>query len=147
VPYYGALTKENRKLVYGLLIASGALIILFFAICASMVNNTLSARILASKREIGTIRAVGASEREILHSYLWQLVYMFSWGTIIGLAAELAVCSWLLAKEQIPAGITALPIWQPLLFVALLFVICFLNVRSKVGAIFRGSIVENIREL
>jgi hypothetical protein len=72
---------------------------------------------------------------------------MFSWGTIIGLAAELAVCSWLLAKEQIPAGITALPIWQPLLFVALLFVICFLNVRSKVGAIFRGSIVENIREL
>jgi ABC-type antimicrobial peptide transport system permease subunit len=144
---YVALTKENRKLVYGLLIASGALIILFFAICASMVNNTLSARILASKREIGTIRAVGASEREILHSYLWQLVYMFSWGTIIGLAAELAVCSWLLAKEQIPAGITALPIWQPLLFVALLFVICFLNVRSKVGAIFRGSIVENIREL
>ena len=142
-----ALTRENRNFAYGILIAAGALIILFFAICASMVNNTLSARILASKREIGTLRAVGGSEREILHSYLWQLAYMFSWGTIIGLVAELAVCKWLVVKEQIQAGSTALPIWQPLLFVALLFVICFLNVRSKVGAIFRGSIVENIREL
>lgn len=144
---YVAITKENKKIVYGLLIAAVALIILFFAICASMVINTLSARILASKREIGTLRAVGASEREILHSYLWQLVYMFSWGTIIGLVAELAVCRWLAVKEQIQAGITALPIWQPLLFVTLLFVICFLNVRSKVGAIFKGSIVDNIREL
>ena len=138
--------QENKNRIRPL-DAAGALIILFFAICASMVINTLSARILASKREIGTLRAVGASEREILHSYLWQLVYMFSWGTIIGLVAELAVCRWLAVKEQIQAGITALPIWQPLLFVTLLFVICFLNVRSKVGAIFKGSIVDNIREL
>jgi ABC-type antimicrobial peptide transport system permease subunit len=142
-----SLARENRKITYGLLIAAGALIILFFAICASMVNNTLSARIWASKREIGTIRAVGASEREIVHSYLWQLVSMFSWGTIIGLVAELAVCRWLLAAKQIPAVNTALPVWQPLLFVVLLFLICCLNIRSKVGVIFRGSIVENIREL
>jgi hypothetical protein len=142
-----AIARENRKITYGLLIAAGALIILFFAICASMVNNTLSARIWASKREIGTIRAVGASEREIVHSYLWQLVSMFSWGTIIGLVAELAVCRWLLAAKQIPAVNTALPVWQPLLFVVLLFLICCLNIRSKVGVIFRGSIVENIREL
>ena len=144
---YKALDRENRRTLYGLLIAAGALLILFFAICASMVNNTLSARIWANKRQIGTVRAVGASEREIVHSYLWQLVSFFSWGTIIGLVAELAVCRWLLATEQSPAGSTALPIWQPLLFMALLFVICFLNVRSKVGAIFRSSIVENIREL
>ena len=41
----------------------------------------------------------------------------------------------------------SLPLWPPLLFVALLFGICYLNVSSKVGGIFRCSIVENIREL
>lgn len=40
-----------------------------------------------------------------------------------------------------------LPLWEPLLFAALLFGICYLNIRSKVGAIFKSSIVENIREL
>jgi len=142
-----ALARENRRTLYGLLIAAGALIILFFAICASMVNNTLSARIWANKRQIGTVRAVGASEREIVHSYLWQLLSLFTWGTIIGLAAELGVCRCLLSTQEMQSVKAALPLWQPLLFVTLLFVICFLNVRSKVSAIFRGSIVENIREL
>lgn len=144
---YIASARESRRTIYGLLIAAGALIILFFAICASMVNNTLSARIWANKRQIGTVRAVGASEREIVHSYLWQLLSLFAWGTVIGLAAELGVCRWLLSTEEMQSVKAALPLWQPLLFVALLFFICFLNVRSKVSAIFRGSIVENIREL
>lgn len=142
-----AMARENREMVYGLLIAAGAVLILFFAICASMVNNALSARIRASKREIGTIRAVGASEREIARSYLWQLTSMFAWGTATGMGAQLALCGWLLTREYIAAGAASLPVWQPLLFVALLFGMCYLNVRSKVGGIFRGSVVENIREL
>jgi ABC-type lipoprotein release transport system permease subunit len=142
-----AIAREDRRTIYGLLIAAGALIILFFAICASMVNNTLSARIRANKHQIGTVRAVGASEREIVHSYLWQLLSLFAWGTIIGLAAELGVCRWLLSTQEMQSVKAALPLWQPLLFVALLFFICFLNVRSKVGSLFKDSIVENIREL
>jgi cell division protein FtsX len=128
-------------------IAAGAVLLLFFAICTSMINNALSARIRAGRREIGTLRAVGASGRVITRSYLWQLLSMFTWGTVTGLAVELALCGWLLTKEHIATGGASLPLWPPLLFVALLFGICLLNVRSKVGGIFKGSIVENIREL
>jgi ABC-type antimicrobial peptide transport system permease subunit len=144
---YIAISRENKEMVYGLLIAASAVLILFFAICASMVNNALSARIRASKREIGTIRAVGASEREIVRSFLWQLASMFIWGTSIGMVAGLGLCKWLSTVQAVDSAIVSLPVWQPLLFVAVLFGICYLNVRFKVGVIFRGSIVENIREL
>ena len=56
---------------------------------------------------------------------------MFSWGTIAGLAAELALCGWLLWKEMAPSDMFTLPLWEPLLFAALLFGICYLNVRLK----------------
>ena len=142
-----AMARENREMVYGLLIAAGAVVTLFFAICVSMVNNALSARIRASKRVIGTIRAVGASQREIGRSYMWQLASMFIWGTVIGMVLQLALCGWLLSMEHNAASGASLPVWQPLLFVAVLYGICYLNVRSKVGGIFKDSIVENIREL
>ncbi|MDW7650937.1 MAG: FtsX-like permease family protein [Bacillota bacterium] len=142
-----ALARENRDMGYGLLIAAGTVVILFFAICVSMVNNALSARIRAGKREIGAIRAVGASEREILHSYLWQLVSMFAWGTGIGMTIQLALARWLLIKDKQVVTIATIPLWQPLMFVAILFGICYLNVRMKVTGILKDSIVENIREL
>lgn len=143
-----AMARENREMVYGLLIAAGAVVTLFFVICAGMINNALSARIRAGRREIGTIRAVGASGRDISRTYMWQLFSMFTWGTAIGMGAQLALCRWFITSEHVAAGPSlSLPVWQPLLFVAVLFGICSLNLRSQVAAIFRGSIVENIREL
>ncbi|NLB41162.1 MAG: FtsX-like permease family protein, partial [Clostridiales bacterium] len=139
-----ATSRENKQIALALLIATGAIVFLFFAICASMINNALSARIRASKREIGTIRAVGASEREITRSYLWQLASMFVWGTSIGMIVQLVLCGWLRVNNDIKAP---LPTWQPILFVAILFSICYLNIRSKVSSIIKDSIVENIREL
>jgi cell division protein FtsX len=144
---YVAMTREDREMAYGFLIAAGAVLLLFFAICASMVNNALSARIRASRREIGTIRAVGASGDVVVRSYLWQLISVFAWGTAIGIAASMALCGWLLTREHIDAATASLPFWQPLLFVAVLFGVCCLNIRSRVGGITRGSVVENIREL
>ncbi len=41
---YAAEARENKKTASGLLIAAGAVFLLFFTICASMINNTLSAR-------------------------------------------------------------------------------------------------------
>ena len=93
-----ALVRENREMVYGLLIAAGAVLLLCFAICAGMINNALSARIRAGRRQIGTLRAVGASERTITRSYRWQLLSAFAWGTITGLAVGLTLCGGLLWK-------------------------------------------------
>ncbi|NMA91704.1 MAG: hypothetical protein GX973_01085 [Firmicutes bacterium] len=142
---YVALSREQRQIIYGMLAISAAILILLFAICASMINNALSARLRAGRREIGTLRAVGASRRVIERSYRWQLFSMFTWGTLIGLAVELALCGWLL-KTQEDFG-DFLPVWQPLLFVALLFGLSLWNLRSKIGSIFKESIVDNIREL
>ncbi len=89
---------------------------------------------------------MGASRREIARCHLWQLISVFSWGTAIGLAIELSLCGWILAKNILPPE-ASLPLWEPLLFVALLFGICYLNLQAKVKTIFGESIVENIREL
>ncbi len=142
-----ALVRENREMVYGLLIAAGAVLLLCFAICAGMINNALSARIRAGRRQIGTLRAVGASERTITRSYRWQLLSAFAWGTITGLAVGLTLCGGLLWKGIVGDDALSLFLWPPLLFVTLLFGICLLNINLKVSAIFRSSIVENIREL
>jgi ABC-type antimicrobial peptide transport system permease subunit len=144
---YVAMARENRETVLQMLIAGAAVVILFFAICASMVNNSVSARIRAGRREIGTLRAVGASRADIVRSYLWQLLSMFTWGSAIGIAAELAICQWLIRPNLAAFIQFNLPIWQPIVFVLILFTICFANIHSKVSGIVKGSIVENIREL
>ncbi|HZK25342.1 MAG TPA: FtsX-like permease family protein [Oscillospiraceae bacterium] len=145
---YIAIARENRKMAYGIVIAVYAVLFLFFAICTSMINNALSARIRASKREIGTMRAVGASEQEIMLTYQWQLSVMFCWGTIIGMVAQLVVCTWILSIDPLWGRVRPTPpVWQPLLFVALLLGICSLSVRAKVGSIVKDSIIANIREL
>ncbi|MDD4797771.1 MAG: FtsX-like permease family protein, partial [Eubacteriales bacterium] len=111
-----AMARENRNTLMQVLVVCGAMILLFFSLCASMVNNALAARIRASRREIGTLRAVGASHRVIVRSYLWQLLWMFLWGVVIGMAAEVAISAWLLLTAA-PGSVYSLALWQPLLFV------------------------------
>lgn len=142
-----AAARESRKIAFGLLIAAGAILLLLFAVCASMINNALSARIRSGKREIGTLRAVGASEKVIARSYLWQLLSTFAWGSAAGYAGGVALCSYLLWKEFVQRDLFSLQLWPPLLFVTLLFGICLLNINSKVDAVCKESITENIREL
>jgi cell division protein FtsX len=143
---YVAMARDNRNTFVQVLVVCGAVILLFFSLSASMVNNALSARIRAGKREIGTLRAVGASHREIARSYLWQLLWMFLWGTAIGIVAELAISAYLILSAA-PGSAYSIALWQPLVYVAALFLLCYANVHSKVKAVTRGSIVENIREL
>ncbi|NMD43198.1 MAG: FtsX-like permease family protein, partial [Firmicutes bacterium] len=142
-----AMARESRRIASGLLITAGAILLLLFAGCAGMINNALSARIRSGRREIGTLRAVGASGKVIARSYLWQLLSTFAWGAAAGYAGGLALCGYLLWKEIVRRDLFSLQLWPPLLFVALLFGICLLNINSKVGAVCKESITENIREL
>lgn len=61
-----------------------ALIMLFFIISVSMVNNALTNRLRADRRAIGTLRAVGASMGDIVESYLRQLAGMMGWARCWG---------------------------------------------------------------
>ena len=117
-----------------------------FSICASIVNNALTAKIRESKKEIGTLRAVGASVRELTSAYIRQLVSMFAWGMGIGLGGYTA--AHIAAKLYLKDGYT-FPyfIWPSLIICLLLCLICSVNLYAKIKQEMKHSIVENIREL
>lgn len=146
---YIAMSRETREFAIRFIIAAASIIILLYAICVSMLNNAISARIRAGKREIGTLRAVGASKIDVKKSYFWQLLSMFIFGTILGITGGMAVCAILNAGDTYLAISKAIPfpVWQTLLFVLIMFGLCYMNIHTKVNRILKNNVVENIREL
>ncbi len=138
--------KEAEESLKSILIAMISIIILLFSTGAAIINNTLTAKIRESKREIGTLRAVGASARELTLSYILQMISMLSWGSVagFGLYSVAHVVLKLILKDEWYYPFT---IWHGLAAIALLIVICSINLYSKVKKEMKNSIVENIREL
>lgn len=141
-----AVDKESRSMAQILLIAMLSVVILLFSICASIVNNSLTAKIRESKKEIGTLRAVGASTKELTESYIRQLISMFVWGGSFGfvgyIVAHFAIKIYTKGQTDIP-----FEIWQSAVLFVLLLGICSLNLYFNVKKQMKHSIVENIREL
>ena len=142
--------KDNTLTVKTMYIIITAVVILLFTMCGSMINNALTARIRESKKEIGTLRAVGASSKEISSSYIRQVLSVLGVGTLSGAGAfglffgiyTLIIISY--GQTQDDYIIT---FWQTLIGIVLLIVFCVLNVYFKVKKEMKHSIVENIREL
>ncbi|MGN0533042.1 MAG: ABC transporter permease [Eubacterium sp.] len=135
---------------YSLLAAMISIIIISFVICASVINNSISARIRENKRVIGTLRAVGADQNDLVKSYIIQMLSMFSWG--IGIGFGVYLIGFLISKIIEPyysSSGTALTFnpWITIAMTILLFVVCSINLWSKVRREMKNSIVENIREL
>lgn len=141
-----AYKSNNQSEMNTLILALLSIVILMFAICASIVNNALTGKIRESKKEIGTLRAVGASAKELTGAYIRQLVSMFAWGMGIGLGGYTAahVVLKLVLKDGYEMKYL---IWPALLICVLLCLICSLNLYVKVKQEMKHSIVENIREL
>ena len=147
VTSYLEIARENRQVAVQFASAALAIIILMMAVTASMMNNTLSAHIRAGRRGIGTLRAVGVSDRIIFRSYLYQLLYLFVWGGGIGYVLSIAFALVLGHYNILGMQGTPLPYWQPILFITLLFGICLLNLRSRLRGVLRESVIDNIRVL
>lgn len=137
--------KENQSYMRTLMISLLAIVILFFSICASIVNNALTAKIRESKKEIGTLRAVGASVKEITSSYVRQLISMFSWGCGVGFIGY--ILTHIIIKLVDKSSELSFEIWPAIIICVLLFSMCSLNLYLKVKKEMKNSIVENIREL
>jgi lipoprotein-releasing system permease protein len=71
-----------------------ALIIL---VAAFTVIATLIMVVLDKKREIATIKAMGASDRQLLYAFLYQGLIIGITGTACGLGVGYVVCRWILA--------------------------------------------------
>lgn len=131
------------------LIAMLALIILFLAICLSIINNSITSNIRNSKQKIGTLRAVGAGESELVLTYIKQLVSMLLWGMGIGFTGFFA--SYIIIDIVHKAHQTTMDmIFNPLgavLFCVIVLAVCSVNLWSKIRKEMKNSIVENIREL
>ena len=136
---------ENQALMASMF----AIIIIAFVICASIINNTMTARIRENKAVIGTLRAVGADQSDLVKSYAWQLASMLLLGSGIGCTAFVCLYfiirtlgtynDWLFEFYFRP--------WYSLVFIAALFAVCTINLWSKIRKEMQNSIVENIREL
>ena len=126
-----------------------AIIILFLSISASIINNSLSARIRESKREIGTLRAVGASQTELVHSYIRQLLSIFGISYTSGFAIyfiSFGILTLVHKSNKTPMDIN-ISVWQTIIACLILFAICSINLLLKIRKEMKNSIIENIREL
>ena len=127
-----------------------AVVALLFTLSGSLINNALTARIRESKKEIGTLRAVGASVKDISSSYIRQLLSVLGFGTALGVGA-FALFYGIYCLIFISIGDTTdefiLTFWETIVALAALFGCCIGNVYFKVKKEMKNSIVENIREL
>ncbi|MBE6751741.1 MAG: FtsX-like permease family protein [Ruminococcaceae bacterium] len=152
-PYIESLyeiEKDNAITVKTMYIIITAVVILLFTMCGSMINNALTARIRESKKEIGTLRAVGASSKEISSSYIRQVLSVLGIGTLAGAGAYglfHAIYTLIILSYGQTQDDYIITIWQTLIGIILLVVFCVLNIYLKVKKEMKHSIVENIREL
>lgn len=142
--------QEQENSMRATLIVIIAVAALFFTACGSMVNNSITARIRESKREIGTLRAVGATQKDINSSYLRQILSILGWGTVSGFVVFFALYGlYYLIFTSIgdtPDDVK-ITLIETIAGVLLLFISCTINMASKIRKEMKNSIVENIREL
>ena len=152
--YVSSIYQQNEQIRQKQIIIIASLtsiMIICLAVCASIINNAMSARIRESKKAIGTLRAVGADERELTKSFIYQMRSMFVWGTGIGFGVYIIsyFIRFLVEKYYYASESYTLEFypWAAIGIVIVLFIICSVNLWAKVRKEMKNSIVENIREL
>lgn len=134
--------KQERKMI---IISIASLIFVFLCVSISLINNSISAQIRDGKRTLGTIRAVGASEKELVLSYIIQIANIVLLG--FGAGSIIYLCSYKFIGLALTGDYFTITIWPILLIFIVLGLACYINLKIKIKAITKNSIVENIREL
>lgn len=147
--YYSSFTsaRETQKWQAMMIVSNLSVLILFFSICVSMVNNAATGRIRSDKRAIGTLRAVGAPLRVIISSYLQQVAIMLGWGLAAGVLFSAGFLAYEAYEGYLPKGMLLPLAGAMALYILLILLFCGLNLRARIRGIVRSSIIDNIREL
>lgn len=141
--------QENQRYINSILFTIVSVVILLLSICASMINNTLAAQIRQSKRTIGTLRAVGATEETLVKSYVRQLLSILLCGYGIGFVGYIItfIIQAIYIKSNNEQPWLAFSLWQTILVCIILFALCSINLWFKIRKEMKNSIIDNIREL
>lgn len=147
---YGYISnqKSSARMLFAAMIC---ITIIGFAICASIINNSITSKIRENKKVIGMLRTVGAGTGALVKSFIIQMLSMFGWGIgtgyglylllmlLNGIAKKIFSESWYIDLNFSP--------WFSLIMTVLMFAICFVNLYSKIKKEMKNSIIDNIREL
>ena len=120
-------------------------ILVFLCVSISLVNNSISAQIRDGKRTLGTLRAVGASEKELVSSFVTQIRYILLLGFGIGFMFYL--CTNSIVGRLFTGESTTITVLPMVLMLIVLSLTSYINLKVKIKSITKHSIVENIREL
>lgn len=135
--------EKQEKRVWITSIAS--LVLVFLCVSISLINNSISTQIRDGKRTLGTLRAVGASEKELVSSYIIQIANILLLG--FGAGSIIYLCSYNFIGRVLTGDYLPITVWPILLMFIVLSVACYINLKIKIKTITKNSIVENIREL
>lgn len=127
-----------------------SILILLFIITVSMVNNAFTAQIRNGKRQIGTLRAVGASMRDIVGIYIREFISTMPIGLIIGFGAYnliYFVLYFINKHNNTLDDMLPYSVIPAILFCVALFAVCSINLFIQVRRYIKTNIVDNIREL
>lgn len=144
-----SITESKKQMVSNVIAVVFTLFTLFVILSVAMINNSISARIHSSKVMIGTMRAVGANKSVIKKIFGYQLIDMVRNGTIIGVT--IYVVLFVVISRSNPILTDVIQFIKSLvyivIYIAILFSVCYSNVHRKTRVYLKRSIVENIREL
>ena len=79
------MNRSGQNTIRQQAISFASVILVLFVVCISLINNGITAQIREDRRSIGTLRAVGASQRDITQCYRLQIIRTLLWGTGIGI--------------------------------------------------------------
>jgi putative ABC transport system permease protein len=115
-----SFTRAQAKQIDGMLVFIQALLGLSIVIALLGIANTLGMSIYERTRELGLLRAVGMSRRQLKSMVRWEAVIIGVIGAIFGLAVGIFF-GWALVGAMHEQGVTEfdLPVVRLLLYVAL----------------------------
>lgn len=143
-----AVRRESRQDEMMLFMLLLGVCLILLTVCVAQVTGSVSRRIRAEIRMIGTMRAVGADERVIFRIYGGQVAISVLLGTVVGLIAYWCVFRFLPYVGLMRFGmVNWFTLAVQLTFAAITLGASLLILRLRVRDVTRHSIVENIREL
>lgn len=139
--------RENQQENMMLLLLMVGVTLILMSVCIAQVSGSVSRRVRADERMIGTLRAVGADAGVIFRCYAGQIVISILIGAATGLVGYWFGFCQIPYVSQFSGKTVYLALSVQLLFIGATMGVCLLLLRLRIRDVTHHAIVENIREL